>query len=620
MAAAKQALLVILLAATCAAWPSVAPFWPHYPGRSLQVLDGQWSFGYLGAAVPDATAVPYMASGTPNVTTVPGSFDVVSPGISGPRGTALYRTFFTADPKKMQLVQFAACAFYCKVFVDGEFVGDHRAGGYQPFWLSLPRSDKTLRELFVVVDNRFNETTAPTHTGGDFYFYGGITRQVIVYDVAPQHLQRVETFTTDLPRTIIDIRVVFPSGVSGTALLTVSLDNAGPSSPEAYQISNGEVWIRKFELPNGRLWSIEDPYLHFLTVQLVDTAGAVLDAIQVRFGVRMLGIENGRLTINSEQVKLLGYNRHTMWPSTGAALTMEQIQTDIELIKEVGANYIRGAHYPQDQRFLDLCDENGIVVWEETLGPDVKLPNLQNPYFMKYQIQAVNEMIDASINHPSVIFHAFYNEGPSDDKRACPGYNASASAIRARVGDPPTRFVTWASNKRTKDQCFEFADVLSFNSYPAWYDKPGDLDYIKTFWKSQVDWVAQTWPSKPFTISETGAGGVFEWTNKTDPQWSQLYQSEVVQRDVEFAIGESRLSGLTLWQLTDIKVDACSPCTYEPHPENLDVPWTCSFIDVTCHRPGGENHKGSVDFWRRKKQVFFTVQQLYKGNATQAQP
>ena len=130
---------------------------------------------------------------------------------------------------------------------------------------------------------------------------------------------------------------------------------------------------------------------------------------------------------------------------TGSALTLEQIQADVAILQQLNANYVRGAHYPQDQRFLDICDEVGryhvdviddvpvlearsalydqltvfvisflslifvciqigIVIWEEALGPDVQLSNLLNPYYMKYQIIAVNEMLDASINHPCIVF------------------------------------------------------------------------------------------------------------------------------------------------------------------------------------------------------------------------
>ena len=289
-------------------------------------------------------------------------------------------------------------------------------------------------------------------------------------------------------------------------------------------------------------------------------------------------------------------------------MTYPQIQQDVALIKQVGANYIRGAHYPQDQRYLDLLDENGIVEWCETLGPGVSTNDLKNPYFMKYQIQAVNEMLDAAINNPSVIIWAFYNEGPSNDKDAIPGYNASASAIRAR---DTSRFVTWADNKETGSVTIgPIADVASFNNYPAWYNNFGNINSCYTHWNSMADDVYKMWPGKPFLISETGAGGVYEYDNVTACKWSQLYESEVTYADAFAALNNSKVSGITLWQFNDIKANEgdtskCGQCDYYPDST------ICAYIDVSCGRPGGENHKGSVDFWRRIKQSYNTVQKLY---------
>lgn len=87
-------------------------------------------------------------------------------------------------------------------------------------------------------------------------------------------------------------------------------------------------------------------------------SATAIDAVQVRFGLRLLGVDdNGRLTINGEAIKLHGVNRHTMWPDTGSALSLAQVNQDVELLRDLGANYVRGAHYPQDQRYLDQTDE-----------------------------------------------------------------------------------------------------------------------------------------------------------------------------------------------------------------------------------------------------------------------
>ncbi|EGD74550.1 hypothetical protein PTSG_05914 [Salpingoeca rosetta] len=467
------------------------PFWPQYPTRTLAILNGEWDFGYLDN-VPDAINFDIKNAVFNESMSVPAAFDVAQPGVMGPRGTAFYRRQFDLSPNHKGLLYFAACSFYCRVFVDGQALGDHRAGGYQAFWMHVPASTNHTRELVVLVDNRFNATTAPTHTGGDFYHYSGITRDVILHEVpAETFILQVETFTLSLHGDI-KVRVVLGGDTSVSAVnLNLTFDGTSTKAFSQVPVTNGVAVLANVSVPNAKLWSPASPHLHTLTVAINNRA----DAVQVRFGVRLVTVgSDARVHINGERIKLLGFNRHTMWPDTGSALTLDQVQRDVAILVDVGANYVRGAHYPQDQRFLDLCDEHGIMVWEETLGPGVTVKDLTSPYWMRYQLQAVNEMISASINHPSVIFHAFYNEGPSDNPAACPGYNASASAIRARVGSPPSRLVTWASDTRTNDVCLHIADVVSFNDYPAWYNHPGDIKYPKIFWQTQVDWVKKHFP------------------------------------------------------------------------------------------------------------------------------
>eukprot|EP00049_Salpingoeca_infusionum_P004894 m.85133 g.85133 ORF g.85133 m.85133 type:complete len:621 (+) comp12776_c0_seq3:137-1999(+) len=591
------------------------PFWPHYPGRELTVLNGQWQFGFA-ANVSDVVNFDIRQATFNTTAQVPSCFDIQPPGIEGPRGTAFYQRNITVQPHKQLLLHFAACSFYCQVYVDGVSVGDHRAGGYNPFWLSIGSFDSAQHTLTVLVDNRFNATTAPTHTGGDFYMYSGITRDVVLHQLPMAntscYIQRVETFTVSLAG-LVNVNLVTNNCADGPTQVQYAIDG-GVSKDLTVTLSNGTGRFNVM-VPNPQLWSLDAPSLHTLQVTTLVNS----DSILVRFGLRVLGVDTrGRLTINNAAPKLKGYNRHTMWPDTGSALTLSQVKQDVMLLQELGVNYVRGAHYPQDQRFLDLCDEVGIVVWEETLGPSVSLLNLLDPYFMKFQVQAVNEMVSASINHPSVILHGFYNEGPSDKRSACPGYNTSAEAIRERVSGhfPPSRLVTWASDKGTNDVCLDIADVVSFNSYPGWYNHAGDLNEPAIFWKYMVDWVSSHQPTKPFFISETGGGGIYEWQNATDLFWSQKYQAELVKADVTVALESERLSGITVWQFNDIKANhgdtaKCGQCVYAPHPPSLSTPWNCSYIDASCSRPGGENHKGAVDFWRRPKEVFGVVQSLY---------
>eukprot|EP00026_Physarum_polycephalum_P004975 Phypoly_transcript_05001.p1 GENE.Phypoly_transcript_05001~~Phypoly_transcript_05001.p1 ORF type:complete len:641 (+),score=19.62 Phypoly_transcript_05001:49-1923(+) len=598
-------------------WPSQVPFWPNYPSRGIQVLDGTWQFGYTSNYKGDVTSttIDTNSIATPNTTIVPSAFDYVPPGYEGPRGTAFYRTQIDIPAGTVGLLNFASCSFYCNVYVDNVHIGDHRAGGYAPFWLTVPPSSQSTRTLFVVSDNRFNSTTAPLHTGGDFYLFGGIHRSVIVHTspaLAKLYIQRLEISTADYENGLVNISVIFSSNTTESIELKVEWGD-GTTFSESGSTEFGMYFIPKAKVPNFQLWSPSSPSLQTVTVTLI-SGNSTLDSIQARFGLRTLEIDSGsRLTLNGERIKLHGHNRHTMYPDVGPSLTVEQIQSDIKILLDLGDNYVRGAHYPQDQRFLDACDEAGILIWEEALGPGVSVSDIQSSYFMQYQVQQMNEMISASFNHPCVILFGFFNEGPSNEVDACPGYQACAAVVHERTS---THYATWASNQLLSDVCLKYADVISFNSYPAWYSNAGNSTYPLSYWPSILNQAAEKY-TQPITVSETGCEGLFEWINTTTTLWGQEYQYQVIPNDVKAILGDERTSGLTLWVFADFKGNdsaqkECGPCNYIPGTNNAtDINVSCDgHCGLGC-RPCGENHKGTVDFWRREKLVYSIVQQMY---------
>ena len=192
------------------------------------------------------------------------------------------------------------------------------------------------------------------------------------------------------------------------------------------------------------------------------------------------------------------------------------------------------------------------------MGASATLSNLTDwNGFMKYELQQLDEMMDQSLNHPSIMTWAWFNEGPSTDEQACPAY--AACADRAQTRDP-TRFVTYAShNDVTEDKCLAHVSLISQNFYPAWAWYDGglrrNLSAPAAHWDSWAKSVLQHYPGMPFVISETGAGGIFEWSdNQTAATWTTKYQAEVLSRDVDVALENDHLSGLTLFQFFDIKL------------------------------------------------------------------
>jgi len=181
--------------------------------------------------------------------------------------------------------------------------------------------------------------------------------------------------------------------------------------------------------------------------------------------------------------------------------------------------------------------------------------------------------------------------------------------------------------------------MIAFNNYPQWYNAAPT-----SYWNDMANAVraGQTKSGikgtmgKPMVISETGAGGIYEWSeNNTDVKWTLKFQTGIISGDVDAAISNQNVSGITLWHLFDFKVDNCGahwPCSSHdgsygqennthcpynhPPPTTFqelasEGPPNCTIILVN-NRPGGENHKGSIDFWRREKPVFGIVAAKYK--------
>ena len=661
------------------------PYWPKFSGaREVTILDGP-AWDYEMNMDPhfdsmDPTFSPSAATLTKK-TEVPSCSDNVHGGASGylgPRGVAMYQTTFTPTAGPIRL-QFQSCSFYCRVWVNGKEVGDHRAGGYVPFHLDVAadivaagnKADGT-STLFVIADNRFNATTAPLHTGGDFWHYGGLIRSVEVHSygattstmmpwrayvlpstsdikakayVVPTHID--VTLQLMVPQQA-EAKLVAMAAADATMSVSMAFDGGAAMTMTGTADSNGAIVFKNVAVPaaSQSLWSTETPNMHTLTV--TTNGGTIVERFGLRHFHTMIGDRGAsRFAVNGKILKTVGWNHHTQWPVTAASPTDAQLDADIALLKQGGANYVRGAHYPQDPRWLDRLDAAGIVMWVEALGPSVSLENTQDwsvDGFMQFQLQQMREMLDGAFNHASIMTWGWFNEGPSDKVDACPAYGACADYA---YGRDHTRFGTWASDTGLRDQCWEHASLISVNNYPAWYNQLGNLNMIEPYWMNVADAVAGGTSAsgaaslgKPFVISETGAGGIFEWeNNSTDakgayPKWSLAYQSQVISRDVDVCIAHGNISGCTLWHFFDFKVENCNILDCSQQENNTHCKWNhdppttfadlaaegppnCTYIKING-RPGGENHKGSIDFWRRPKPIFHTVAAKYNASRVEA--
>lgn len=657
---------------------------PKYPCRRVYVLDGLWDFAFLGD-ISVSTAVAVREEDLRRQARVPDAFDArdwlcfnASQNSTQPqcpiddgrpcsvccdlrrgprgdescwadasgyefrhccdpvalrrRGVAAYRTFL---PRAVSRLHFRACAMYCAVYVDRHMVGEH-IGGYSPFWVDVgdyatgrgetdcaqEKADSV--ELLVVADNRFSSEWPVHQPYFDWYQPGGLLRSVEAHALREPrfYIKHAEVLPRKHEFGIVVVRLRVSEDCVGRGFRVTLAFDGGSADVGRVVAADEEEGVWSEAVPNPRRWSNSSPELHVLQIILWDNR-RTLDCIDVRFGLRSLDVGDGYITLNGVPLFLQGVNRHETHPFGGVALTEAQLRADADVLQELGVNFVRGAHYSQDQRWLDLCDERGILVWEETLGWQPRLEHLMDSTFIWQQLQALDETINASVNHPSVIMWGFLNEGEADSNDARPAYAALADFAKRRDS---TRFVTWASKSKMQDRTLEFADIISFNDYPGWYD--ASLGEIPAVWQSYADWSRRHHPGKPFLVGEVGASGLPGFKSITMAKWSEDLQAAIIRASIISArvIGSA---GIALWQFTDNPIDPGlfyqdNPPT-SPWPNVTDADWV-EHVAVTYEalvspfgvhlplRPRGLNNKGLLSVDRRhRKLAFWAAQAGYRG-------
>lgn len=558
---------------------------PRFDRRPSAILDGLWDFAFLGTdvnlrseyqdLVPDR-----FAERAP----VPGCFDTL-PQYAGVRGTACYRTLISIVPRATGLLRFGGNGLWVRVYLDGDSVFEG-SEPYSPIDVELPAADHSERELVVLVDNRFDPERVPLFEPFfDFYAYGGIFRSVELQEVPHRYIRRLEVTPLDVEHGKVRLNLYTSLPEPGSLSATLSFDGG-----DAHQVTlepGADCHIAEINVPEPRPWSPADPQLHRVRLDLGD------DSIEVRFGLRTVEACDGRILLNGETVTLLGVCRHEAHPQFGPALPLDQLVQDLALIRSMGCNFVRGVHYAQDQRFLDLCDELGLLVFEESLGWGQREKRFfENPAFKRGQLSQTRRMIGRSFNHPSVILWGFLNEGASNQEYARDVYTELIALIKTA---DPSRLVTYASMFPFDDLFLDQVDVISVNQYPGWYSGEGSrplgaiserLDAITAH--LAVSGLAD----KPVIVSEIGAGAIYGWRDSHRARWSEEYQRDHLEIVCNEIIGRAQYAGVALWQFCDCR-------TYD---------------DANAiKRPRGFNNKGLFDEYRRPKLAVEAVTTVFSG-------
>ncbi|HVU25691.1 MAG TPA: glycoside hydrolase family 2 TIM barrel-domain containing protein [Opitutus sp.] len=562
--------------------------------RPVTLLNGLWDFAFLGPIDVDAF-VPADAR-LEEKQPVPSAFDAL-PAHAGRRGAAVYRRRFPVPAGRPARIEFGAVSLWTRVFVDGVPQREH-ACGYAPFAVEVPPAAAAERELVVLVDNRFDFDRVPKHEEYfDFYQYGGILRDVALH-VLPAggpFLDHVRVApAADYRGGGVEVTIELGGAAAGAFAVTTRFDDAGPQRHENPRVESGRI-VLALRVPAPRLWSPETPALHTLRVGLEMAPGAPVDDAIVRFGLRRIEAGAGGLRLNGAPLKLRGYNRHEWHPNFGPCTPVLQMAADLQLLRDLGCNFIRGAHYPQDQHFLDLCDELGFLVWEENLGWGQREKTFASEKFRRDHRTALRAMVRASVNHPSVIVWGFLNEAGTDAGYVRPVIEETVATLRAL---DPTRLVSYASMFALTDRHFDLVDLIALNLYPGWYGCEGvgaPLELIAPAIRETLARIdAAGFGDKPVIISEIGAEALYGWRDAHGDFFTEAYQAEYLRRACVEALANPRCSGIALWQFSDVR-------TYGGG-------WSLK-------RPRTYNNKGSFDEYRRPKAACAAVREVFRSHA-----
>lgn len=561
-------------------------------------LDGLWDFCFLGEV--DISDFSPTGEFLWEKTLVPSAFDAL-PARAGQRGAALYRRMLNIEPGTRARIEFGAVSMWCRIYVDGVPLREH-ACGYAPFAVDLAASESPRRELLVLVDNRYDFDRMPMHEEYfDFYQYGGILRSVYLRELprdgvvleGVQVLPLAEGYDRGEVEVVLHLSGELPEVLRGS----LAFDESGPEIFEA-EVSGGKARLR-CRVPDAKVWSPESPHLHSVAVAIGGSnkePGVVCG--RARFGLRRIEARDGALWLNGERLILRGYNRHEWHPNSGPCTPTLQMYADLLQLKDLGCNFVRGSHYPQDQRFLDLCDELGMLVWEENLGWGQKEKTFASAKFRRDHLESLTAMVRASWNHPSVIIWGFLNEAQTDRDEVRPVLEESVETLRALDS---TRLVSYATMFALTDKHYDLIDLIALNIYPGWYSSQGvrhPLELIAPrYEKCFAHLDAQGWAAKPVIISETGAEALYGWRDAHQDFYTEQYQAAYLETSCRAALDHPRCSGIALWHFSDVR-------TYSGG-------WAMS-------RPRTFNNKGTLDEYRRPKLAYETVKTCFREFAARA--
>ncbi len=492
------------------------------------------------------------------------------------RGPAVYvRTLRTPEDSKNKefYLECLGAAMTAEVFLNGTRLSRHE-GGFSTFRVRLTEALRPMgcdNLLAIRVDNSENDRVYPQKA--DFTFYGGLYRDVNLITVPQAHFALIPDGTpgihviseVDLAHRTAAVQVdVQTEGVADGETVELRIfgaddedsQHAGGAACQTVRAAVRDNHARgSFHLDPVHLWDgLADPYLYTAEAVLISEGEAgdedsVLDAVGTRFGVRSFRVDPVKgFFLNGRPYPLRGVSRHQDRLGVGNAITPAMMEEDMTVIRDIGANSLRLAHYQQAQAFYDLCDENGILVWAE-------IPFITK--FMEKGIQntldQMRELIAQSSNHPSIYCWGLSNEitasSPVTEELM---ENHRMLQKLCHEMDPTRPTVMAHAFMLEKDSpLIGIADLGCYNLYFGWY--LGELDQNDSF----LDEYHSLYPERAIGLAEYGADAniQFHAEHPTQGDYSEEFQCLYHEHLVRMIQDRPYLWTTYVWNLFDFAAD-----------------------------------------------------------------
>ena len=526
-------------------------------GRQITSLNGEWNYivdvqeegyydyrmnptrwGFFRNAKPvkPEDLIEYDFDAAPTMK-IPGDWNTQDDRLFFYEGTVWLKRSFQFEKKENRrtLLYFGAVNYDTHVYVNGRKVGHHE-GGFTPFNFDI--TDELVNgENFVIVkvDNKRHAEDVPTQIF-DWWNYGGITRDVLLVDVAPLYIENYSLQLLSLEGRRLGFSVKLNKAVGGQNV-TLSIPELKIKKTLTTEM-DGTASIYMKAKP--QLWSPATPKLYKVEIEM--NGETVTDEI----GFRTIETRGKQLLLNGEPIFLKGISIHEEKPNGGGrANCSADAHTLLSWAKELGCNFVRLAHYPHNEYAVREAERMGILVWSEI--PVYWTIDWKNLHTYTNAERQLEDMIARDHNRANVIIWSIANETPHSAER---DNFLGRLAKRARQLDP-TRLismameVTSASNykNRLNDNMNVYVDVISFNQYIGWYRDVNDAPKME--WEIPYE--------KPVIISEFGGGAKYGLHGASNQRWTEEFQEKLYQENTAMLDKIDGLAGTTPWILKDFR-------------------------------------------------------------------